>query len=109
MSPRCGCQTVECGEPRFTGTRHTESGRKTSKSSDTSTENGSTSTRGYLASLELRKLYQVVDDPEAEVDGMLRVIDESGEDYLFPSSMFMLAPLPASVEEALLHVVETAG
>jgi len=57
----------------------------------------------------LRKLYQVVDDPEAEVDGMLRVIDESGEDYLFPSSMFMLAPLPASVEEALLHVVETAG
>jgi hypothetical protein len=64
---------------------------------------------GYLASLELRKLYQVVDDPDAEIDGMLRVIDESGEDYLFPSSMFMIVPLPASVEEAVLHAVDTAG
>ena len=63
---------------------------------------------GYLASLELRKLYQLVDDPEAEKDGMLRVIDESGEDYLFPASMFMLVPLPASIEEALMQTVETA-
>ncbi len=64
---------------------------------------------GYLASLELRKLYQVVDDQDAENDGMLRVIDESGEDYLFAAEMFMLVPLPASVEEAILHAVETAG
>ena len=64
---------------------------------------------GYLASLELRKLYQVVDDQEAEDDGMLRVIDESGEDYLFPASMFILVPLPASVEEAVLQAVEAAG
>jgi len=64
---------------------------------------------GYLASLELRKLYQVVDDQAAEDDGMLRVIDESGEDYLFPANMFIMVPLPRAVEEALLQAVETAG
>jgi hypothetical protein len=64
---------------------------------------------GYLASLELRKLYQVVDDQEAEDDGMLRIIDESGEDYLFPASMFIMVSLPAAVEEAVLDAVEKAG
>jgi hypothetical protein len=58
---------------------------------------------GYLASLELRKLYEVIDDPDAEQDGMIRVIDESGEDYLFPTSFFVAAPLPLAVEEAVLH------
>jgi hypothetical protein len=58
---------------------------------------------GYLASLELRKLYEVLDDPGAERDDMIRVIDESGEDYLYPSDMFIQAPLPAAVEEAVLH------
>jgi hypothetical protein len=56
---------------------------------------------GYLASLELRKLYQVVDDPEGEKDQMIRVIDESGEDYLYPLDMFVVAPLPEAVEEAV--------
>lgn len=64
---------------------------------------------GYAASLELRKLYQVIDDPEAERDDMIRVIDESGEDYLFPSDMFAFVPLPASVEEAVLQAVATAS
>lgn len=58
---------------------------------------------GNEASLELRKLYEVVPDPDAEQDGMLRVIDESGEDYLFPASNFVLAPLPSAVEEAVQH------
>jgi hypothetical protein len=56
---------------------------------------------GNEASLELRKLYQVITDPGAEKDGMLRVVDESGEDYLFPTTNFVLAPLQASVEEAV--------
>ena len=56
---------------------------------------------GNEASLELRKLYQLVPDPDAEQDGMIRVIDESGEDYLFPATFFVLTPLPASVEEAV--------
>ena len=64
---------------------------------------------GNEASLELRKLYQVLPDSDASNDGMLRVIDESGEDYLFPSSFFVLAPLPAAVEEAVQHAVATAG
>jgi hypothetical protein len=51
--------------------------------------------KGYLASLELRKLYEVLDDTEAEKDDMIRVIDESGEDYLYPSNMFVPAALIA--------------
>ncbi|PYQ56577.1 MAG: hypothetical protein DMF58_20325 [Acidobacteria bacterium] len=62
---------------------------------------------GYLASLKLRKLYEVVDDPEAEADEMIRVIDDSGEDYLYPAQMFLAAPLPASVEKALLETTES--
>ena len=61
---------------------------------------------GYLASLELRKLYEVLDDPVAEKDDMIRVIDESGEDYLYPNDMFVSAPLPEAIEEAVLHATE---
>jgi hypothetical protein len=63
---------------------------------------------GYAASLEVRKLYEVVEDVEAEKDDMIRVIDESGEDYLYGANRFVFAPLPASVEEAVLHAVENA-
>jgi hypothetical protein len=64
---------------------------------------------GYLASLELRKLYEVLDDLEAEKDDMVRVIDESGEDYLFPNDMFVAAPLPTAVEEAVLHATDESA
>jgi hypothetical protein len=43
---------------------------------------------GYPASLELRKIYLRVPDPKAERDGLTRVVDESGEDYLYPSRLF---------------------
>ena len=43
---------------------------------------------GYEASLEVRKLYAVVDDSSAEPDDLIRVIDESGEDYLYPARLF---------------------
>ncbi len=46
---------------------------------------------GYPASLELRKLYVCIPDPEAEKDGLIRVIDESGEDYLFSKARFRSA------------------
>ena len=62
---------------------------------------------GYLASLKLRKLYEVVHDPQAEADEMIRVIDDSGEDYLYPAQMFLATPLPASVEKALLKTAES--
>ena len=63
---------------------------------------------GYPASLELRKLYEVISDPEAEKDHMIRVVDESGEDYLYSADRFVLAPLPVSVEQAVLHATEGA-
>lgn len=55
----------------------------------------------YAASLEVRKLYEVVDDSFAAQHGMLRVIDESGEDYLYPDEFFVAIELPLSVELAL--------
>jgi hypothetical protein len=64
---------------------------------------------GNEASLELRKLYEIVSDSDAEKDGMLRVIDESGEDYLFPASFFVLAPLPAAVEKAVEEATAPAN
>ena len=51
--------------------------------------------------LEKRKIYQVLPDEEAEKEGYLRVIDESGEDYLYPQSYFILVPLPRKAQEAL--------
>ena len=56
---------------------------------------------GYQASLEPRKIYQVLPDKEAESHKMLRVIDESEEDYLFPASMFMPISLPQTLIKEL--------
>ncbi len=53
------------------------------------------------ADLEKRKIYQVLPDEEAEKEGYLRVIDESGEDYLYPQSYFVLVQLPQEAQEAL--------
>lgn len=63
---------------------------------------------GYSASLELRKLYEVIEDREAERDDMIRIIDESGEDYLYSTDRFVFAPLPAAVEQAVLDATEPA-
>jgi hypothetical protein len=51
--------------------------------------------------LEKRKIYQVVPDAEAEKEGFIRVIDESGEDYLYPRSYFIAVQLPREAQEAL--------
>lgn len=59
------------------------------------------SNAGYAASLEPRKLYQVLPDPEAKREGMLRVIDESGEDYLFPHTNFAAVSLRPDVARRL--------
>ena len=58
---------------------------------------------GYPASLELHKIYRVVPDKNAVDDDDLRVIDESGEDYLYPASYFAPIKVPAAVEESLLR------
>ncbi len=51
--------------------------------------------------LERRKIYQVIPDEEASREGYLRVIDESGEDYLYPQSYFIFVQLPREAEDAL--------
>lgn len=56
---------------------------------------------GYEASLEPRKIYQILPDKEAESHKMLRVIDESGEDYLFPASLFSPISLPQTLVKEL--------
>lgn len=55
----------------------------------------------YPASLELRKIYRIVPDPEAAQDGDLRVVDESGEDYLYPADYFVLVDFPPLALRAL--------
>lgn len=59
---------------------------------------------GYPASLELRKIYQVVPDEKAATHNLVRVIDESGEDYLYPQRFFVPIELPQAAAEAFLHV-----
>ena len=51
--------------------------------------------------LEKRKIYVVLPDEDAEKEGYFRVVDESGEDYLYPMSYFILVELPAEAQEAL--------
>ncbi|MBA3438402.1 MAG: hypothetical protein H0T92_00845 [Pyrinomonadaceae bacterium] len=58
---------------------------------------------GYPASLELRKIYQVVPDEKAAKHNLVRVIDESGEDYLYPERFFVSIELPQAAEETFLH------
>jgi hypothetical protein len=58
---------------------------------------------GYEVSLEMRKLYEVMVDADAEKHGQIRVIDESGEDYLYPASLFDRVTLPAHVLERVFH------
>jgi hypothetical protein len=57
--------------------------------------------RGYVASLEVRKLYPVVNNPDAEANGLICVIDESGEEYLYPASLFQKLTLPVELKRAL--------
>ena len=55
----------------------------------------------YPASLELHKIYRVLPDKDAQADGDMRIIDESGEDYLFPTDYFIPIDLPQTIVRAL--------
>jgi hypothetical protein len=57
---------------------------------------------GYPASLERRKIYVALRDAAAEKQGLLRIIDESGEDYLYPKAFFRTIALPQSIRKAVL-------
>src|SRR5437667_8793539 len=57
--------------------------------------------KGYPASLEAGKLYKVVPDTEAEKHGLIRVVDESGEDYGYSSERFFVLDVPQALEKVL--------
>jgi len=92
--------------------RPTESGAKSSRSSATSTETMKAKqfavclrNDGYEVSLERRKIYQVLPDLEAAKHRQVRVIDESGEDYLYPQNFFVPIELPQPIRRAVLAAV----
>jgi hypothetical protein len=57
---------------------------------------------GYPASLEKRKIYLALRDPSAEKHGLIRVVDESGDDYLYPKTFFRSIALPLALKRAVL-------
>jgi hypothetical protein len=61
----------------------------------------------YEGSLDLRKIYEVLEDSVAAEHDMVRVIDEEGEDYLYPKAWFLPIDLPHSIEEAILELTHS--
>jgi hypothetical protein len=58
---------------------------------------------GYLASLEKRKIYVALRDTQADRHRLVRIIDESGDDYLYPKDLFRAIALPQAVKKAVLN------
>ena len=63
----------------------------------------------YPAALELHKIYQVLPDERAAEDGFLRVIDESGEDYLYSADRFVPVALPQKVERSVIRATRASA
>jgi hypothetical protein len=61
----------------------------------------------HQESLELRKIYEILDDSGAAKHNMIRVIDEEGEDYLYPIDWFLPIQLPHDIEEAILDLTHS--
>ncbi len=59
---------------------------------------------GYEVSLELRKLYQLMPDEVAAKHRQLRIVDESGEDYVYPESFFLPVALSENVAQKVAHI-----
>jgi hypothetical protein len=101
-----GSSMAASTQRKSTGTRRTASAAKSSKSSVSSRDVRRKfvvclSNDGYAASLEVRKIYTTVPDGTALKLGMLRVIDEFGEDYLYPSEQFGEIELPRRIAKAI--------
>jgi Gamma-glutamyltranspeptidase len=110
-----GWRMEQFAMPNSIGTKRPELDAKNSRSSGTWSRAAMTVTKrrfaicvrndGYEASLERRKIYQVLPDPDAAKHRQVRVIDESGEDYLYPDSYFAAIELPETVRRAVLSAV----
>ena len=104
-------QMTRSAWPNSIGTKRRESAERNSKSSGTWIDTMPTPRRrlmlclrndGYEVSLERRKIYAALPDQDAEKHGQVRVIDESGEDYLYPARYFAAIELPQAVRRAML-------
>ena len=62
------------------------------------------SNEGYPVALVVRRIYRRLLDLDAEKEGLLRVVDESGEDYLYPSHLFLVVDLSQAIEKAFRKV-----
>jgi hypothetical protein len=98
--------------------KHTASAKKSSSARGTSTRRRTSAASarrfavcvrndGYEASLERNKIYAVLPDDEAAREGDLRVVDESGEDYLFAADRFVAIEVPAAVRASLLKTAQS--
>jgi len=92
------------------GTKPAGLARKTTKSNGSSVDMKGdvqfavcTSNKGYAASLEVRKIYRLIPDKAGAKHGLVRVVDEMGEDYLFPEEYFVALRLPLAAERAVLR------
>ena len=108
----CVCETTACDESSYIGTRRMASADGISKLRVTWTENEAINetvctvhrNTGNEASLILGKVYRVVPDTRAAKDDLVRVIDESGEDYLFDKDQFVLVDFPPAVRKKILAI-----
>src|SRR5581483_363985 len=98
---------VQSTSPSYTGTRRPASARKESRSSICFEAMAKTQAKqlvvcvdndGYAVSLEKRKIYVALRDAAAEKHNMLHIVDESGEDYLYPKAFFRTIALPQAVK-----------
>ena len=102
---------VRFAKQKFIGTKLMALARKSTKSSGLSANAKRIEARfvlcvdnkDYPASLERRKVYQVLIDAQASKLGQMRVVDESGEDYLYPQEYFVPIKLPQAAERAVLR------
>lgn len=93
---------------KYTGTKLMALARKSTRSSGSSSNAKKSEARfvlcvrnkDYAASLELRKVYRLLADAQGAKHGQVRVIDESGEDYLYPEEYFVPIKLPQAAERA---------
>jgi len=91
---------------RSTGTKRPASVEKSTRSSAGSSRRPKgyvlcIANRGYDASLEVRKLYEYLEAMPNDPKSRIRVVDESGEDYLYPRTMFRRVSLPGAIRQAL--------
>ncbi len=111
VSRASGCVVAGSAWLNCTGMKPTGSARKSSRRNGTSTRSRNATRRafvvcvrsdGYEASLEQNKIYVALPDEDAERHGQVRVVDESGEDYLFSADRFVAMEVPAAVRASLL-------